>query len=978
MRSKWLVVFVALAMGTASADENPLGMSYIDTSSARLIYFDSLDFLAPHAAQTFTNSMAWQKERFGWVPSESVTVLLKDAADYGNAHALVAPHTRLIFDVAPESHAFETNTASERFYSTMNHELIHLVQGDISSSQDRYWRSIFMGKVSPQAENPETILYNYLTVPRFTAPRWYIEGGAVFMETWMSGGLGRAQGGYDEMVFRAMVRDDVPFYDPLGLVSKGIRSDFQVGANAYLYGTRFMTWLAYRYTPEKVVAWIRRDEDSRRYYSDQFEHVFGVPLEQAWQEWIAFERDFQRKNLEEVRKHPITPHNPLVNQPIGSISRVYLDESRSQILAGFRVPGIVDHVGVLDLKDGNIKRLADIKRAMLYRVTSFAYDKSSRTAFYTNDNLKKRDLMSVNLDTGEETMLLEDARIGEIVVNPVDKSLIGVRHSRGIATLVRIPVPYDDWDDIHQFPYEHVPYDLDISSDGKLLSASVGELSGDQFLRVWKLEEVLAGKMKPISEYKFGQSVPESFVFSPDSRYLYGSSYYTGVSNIFRYEVATGDVVAVSNAEIGFFRPVPMSDGRLLVLTYSGAGFLPATIAAKPIDDVSATKFLGAELAEKYPVVTTWQVPPPSKVDVDKEIVDRGHFVPLKSMSVENAFPVFQGYKDSIGLGYHVNFSDTLGFSKLGLTTAYTPSNDYSPGEHGHIELTGEYLSWRGSLAINRSDFYDIFGPTKLSRKGFAAKLGYDDLLIYDDPRSLTLKYDFEYVSGIDTLPEAQNVGSSVSRMLTAGAGLYYSNVRRSLGAVDDEKGLKLSLAGSAAQMKSDVVPQVVGTVDAGYPLPFAHSSVWFRGAVGASGGARSNPEASFYFGGFGNNYVDSREIKRYHEYGTLPGFEIDQISGQTFAKATLELNLPPVIFGTAGLPAFHATWLRPSIFATTLSTNPDDASLRQTHKSVGAQADIRFSVLHWSDLTLSFGFAQGWQGSRRAGNEFMVSLKIL
>ena len=162
---------------------------------------------------------------------------------------------------------------------------------------------------------------------------------------------------------------------------------------------------------------------------------------------------------------------------------------------------------------------------MLYRVTSFAYDKSSRTAFYTNDNLKKRDLMSVNLDTGEETMLLEDARIGEIVVNPVDKSLIGVRHSRGIATLVRIPVPYDDWDDIHQFPYEHVPYDLDISSDGKLLSASVGELSGDQFLRVWKLEEVLAGKMKPISEYKFGQSVPESFVFSPDSRYLYGSSY---------------------------------------------------------------------------------------------------------------------------------------------------------------------------------------------------------------------------------------------------------------------------------------------------------------------------------------------------------------------------------------------------------------------------------------------------------------------
>ena len=88
---------------------------------------------------------------------------------------------------------------------------------------------------------------------------------------------GRAQGGYDEMVFRAMVRDDAHFYDPLGLVSRGTRVDFQVGANAYLYGTRFFTWLAYAYSPEKVVAWLKRDEGSERYYSDQFEQVFGMP-----------------------------------------------------------------------------------------------------------------------------------------------------------------------------------------------------------------------------------------------------------------------------------------------------------------------------------------------------------------------------------------------------------------------------------------------------------------------------------------------------------------------------------------------------------------------------------------------------------------------------------------------------------------------------------------------------------------------------
>ena len=130
----------------------------------------------------------------------------------------------------------------------------------------------------------------------------------------MGGGLGRAQGGYDEMVFRAMVRDDAHFYDPLGLVSRGALVDFQAGANAYLYGTRFFTWLAYAYSPEKVVAWIRRDEGSARYYADQFQQVFGIPLEEAWQDWIAFEHEFQRRNLAEVRKFPITPHRKLAGE----------------------------------------------------------------------------------------------------------------------------------------------------------------------------------------------------------------------------------------------------------------------------------------------------------------------------------------------------------------------------------------------------------------------------------------------------------------------------------------------------------------------------------------------------------------------------------------------------------------------------------------------------------------------------------------
>jgi len=979
-RGHVLCLFIALMPVAASAD-SPLGMSYVETKDVRIVYFDPLAYIVPHAVSTFTNSLEWQRRTFGWVPSETTTILLKDLADYGSGLALAAPRNTVWVEIEPLSHAFETYPASERLYTIMNHELVHLTQADVASEEDRRWRRFFHGKVVPEPSHPESLLYSYLTTPRFMAPRWYMEGGAVFMETWMGGGLGRAQGGYDEMVFRAMVRDDAHFYDPVGLASRGVLVDFQVGANAYLYGTRFLTWLAYTYSPEKVVAWLRRDEGSARYYADQFQQVFGIPLEQAWHTWITFEHEFQRQNLAEVRRFPITPHKQLVAHGVGSMSRTYYDEATGILYGAFRSAGVFEYVGGIDTRDGSIRRLADIKRAMLYRVSSFAYDPASGTAFFTNDNigpLSFRDLVAVDVRTGEETTLLKDARIGEIVFNPVDRSLWGVQHNQGVATLVRIPHPYTEARQVYVFRWEVVPSDLDISPDGRLLSASLSELNGDQFLRVWELDRILAGDIKPLSEFRFGQSVPESFVFSRDGRYLYGSSYYTGVSNIFRYEVVTGKVDAVSNAETGFFRPVPLADGRLLVLTYTSEGFVPATIEPRPIDDISAITFLGAEVAEKYPVVKTWQVPPPSTVDGEKLVTGRGPWVPLDHLSVASAYPVLQGYKDSLGVGYRFNVEDPLAFAKLGITAAYTPSTGQPQDQRGHIDISGSYLSWRTELSWNHSDFYELFGPTKRSRQGYAAKLGYDRSLIYDEPRKLGVSVDVAYYDRIDRLPDAQNIATTFSRLVTGEIGLHYTDLHRSQGAVDNEKGLAWSLIFQGNHVNGEITPQFRGTLDYGLALPLPHSSVWLRTAVGAADGSRNATAANFYFGAFGNNHVDDKSIKRYRDYYSLPGFGIDAVSGLKFVKELAEWNLPPVIFEGVGTPGFHLTWLQPSVFAAGLWTEPRNASPRTDYASVGAQADLRFGLMHWYNLTLSIGYAVGYQGSQRAGSEWMVSLKII
>jgi len=195
---------------------------------------------------------------------------------------------------------------------------------------------------------------------------------------------------------------------------------------------------------------------------------------------------------------------------------------------------------------------------------------------------------------------------------------------------------------------------------------------------------------------------------------------------------------------------------------------------------------------------------------------------------------------------------------------------------------------------------------------------------------------------------------------------------------VDEERGLKWDVVLHMNHADGETIPQLRANLDVGFDLPLAHSSVWLRNSAGVADGERSNPYANFFFGGFGNNYVDSGPEKRYREHYAFPGFDINGIGGRSYSRHMVEWNLPPYVFESVGTPAFYLTWLRPAVFATALWTEPANSSLRQRYTNLGAQVDLRFSVLHWYTMTLSLGYAVGYHNSERAGSEWMVSLKIM
>ena len=180
-----LVLFLCLvvAIGPARAQ-----LASLETPGLQLVYVDpSGKYLVPHVERAFLNSLEFQRRVLGFAPTDDITVLLLDLADGGNAGATAVPHDLVLVQMAPLSHAFETVTANERMTMIMNHELVHVTTMDRPAGRDRLFRKLFVGKVRPTADHPETILYSWLTAPRAAAPRWYIEGAGVFFDTWMAG-----------------------------------------------------------------------------------------------------------------------------------------------------------------------------------------------------------------------------------------------------------------------------------------------------------------------------------------------------------------------------------------------------------------------------------------------------------------------------------------------------------------------------------------------------------------------------------------------------------------------------------------------------------------------------------------------------------------------------------------------------------------------------------------------------------------------
>jgi hypothetical protein len=446
---------------------------------------------------------------------------------------------------------------------------------------------------------------------------------------------------------------------------------------------------------------------------------------------------------------------------------------------------------------------------------------------------------------------------------------------------------------------------------------------------------------------------------------------------LFRYDIETKKMDVISNAETGLFRPIPLADGSLIAFEYTSKGFAPARVPVKPLDDVTAVKYFGQVTLNKYPELRKWKLPPPASINSENLITRSGSYDPLHNVQLISAYPIVQGYKDTAAVGMRAEFADRLRLVGVSVDASVSPDPNLPANERAHVSFDAHLWDWKLTGYYNYADFYDLFGPTKLSRKGESLKLAHSQYLIYDTTRTLGLDWSVAGYSDLNALPEYQNVSTNnIGNLLDANVGLKYSNLQRAQGAVDDEQGTAWGIH-SRLYYTHGAFPSLWGNYDHGFLLP-RNSAFWLRASSGKSFGDFTSPFASLYFGAFGNNYIDHLSIDRYREFYSFPGVGIDAISARSFGKLLGEYNLPPLRFRELGTTWAYVNWARLTLFSSGLLTNFTSDPSRGYYANIGTQLDFRVVLFTYLNATLSGGYAAAADRNGHITTEYMVSLRIL
>lgn len=561
-------LFAIVTLGTllswsppAEARDDPaLNYHTIKTDHFYVHYYDGLEALARRTAQLAEESHIVLSPILDWTPGSRTHVLVTDKLDTANGFARVMGRNFItIFGMPPQADSV-LGYYDDWLRVLVYHEYVHILHLDTNPGLPQ-----IINRVIGKQYHPNSVL-----------PRWYIEGIAVYLETYRTGS-GRVSSPLFQMWLRTAALEDSLF--TLGQ-STGVPMEWPSGSGAYLYGAFFIDYIVRQHGENYIRDFNHRYGRRLIPFAMSYltREITGDDLETLWEGFIAEAQAEARARQIAIRAQGETTlelltdgggrsRYPAIRPGNDSVTFHRADQLRHPAYTEIRAPGTP------------MRALVEADGA----AGPSAWSPDGEHLYFTRANVYRsvynfQDLFRFTPETGELIQLTRGERAREPALSPDGKRLAYVRNRAGSMELVlldledeagqpQVVLGRENWAPEEDGHWQQIATPV-FTPDGQGLVFGWWRL--DRRKRDLFYVDLDTFEFEALTDTASHEMEPH---FGPDGL-LYFTADVEGIFNIHAMDIETRQVWQVSNVLNGVFAPQVTEDGRwIYVHTYTYKGF---------------------------------------------------------------------------------------------------------------------------------------------------------------------------------------------------------------------------------------------------------------------------------------------------------------------------------------------------------------------------------------------------------------------
>lgn len=907
------VLAVLLASPRAVAIGDP-GLSWwtIETAHFRIHFHSGLEPVARRIAQVSETAHARLIGPLGHTPSGPTEMVLTDTSESANGSAIATPFNQIQLYVTSPDDLSPLGDYDDWYLSLVTHEYTHILHIDNISGPAKILNAVLGKTYSPNQAQP----------------RWIIEGLAVLFESGYTSG-GRLRSSIFDMYMRAdVLEDNIAGLDDIS----GSPQRWPQGSIFYLYGSRFLSWIADVYGTNVLKA-LAADYGGttlpwgiNRAIRRQTGHTYVELYE-------GFKDRMKRQYAEQMRAvtargiregKPLTTHGGYASYPrfvprparAGEAEEiVYFKDDLDQRVGIYKIP--------LEVPPGQKERSAELvsrtrggDSAMSFTASGDAYFNSTSVwrNFYSRGDIffLAKGERAPRGDEPQRRRLTVGQRAQFVDASADGKQLVYTVNARGTMYLQIADVDKDGSlknarDLVPSRSFEQV-YTPRWSPDGKLVAYSHWREGGYRDVRI---VDVATGKIAAITDDRALDMQP---VFSPDQKTLYFVSDRTGIPNVYAFDLATTQLKQVTNVRTGAFAPTISADGKTMV--YMGYGSRGYDLYAMAIEPAKFLDAVAAPTDRPAPLPATTAVPMTLKP-----------YNPLPTLRPYNYFlEIAPGQYSGTALTFTTSGSDMAGLHSLSARITADPS---APSPEFSLSYNYNRLPFNFAMrafhVVTPRTGYRI-GSQSLTVDEFATGVTTGiSLPIYDDFAQHSLGLSFSVASYSSKFPVPKDVDPfgkvpvkpRQGNFNVLHLGYSFSNIEQGLRMPGPARGVALSLgvdyAGQATGSRATTYAfeaLLTGYIPVPWPWRFMKNhTLALRAGGGVTGGDLVGGNA-YFVGGYNlesTSLPDTILSGVFNGAFVLRGYAPNAFGGREYLLGNAEYRFPIMVpdVGLSTLPVY-------------------------------------------------------------------------